>query len=53
MELKTMDRIPLKNNPNINEDMIQKFIFDNPTVLGLGDLIALPTIRWKTRYFIS
>ena len=41
MELKTLDRIPLKNNPDINEDMIQKFIFDNPTVLGLGDLTAI------------
>ena len=33
-----MDKISLKNNPQINEDMIQTFIFDNPTVLGLGDL---------------
>ena len=41
MELKTLDRIPLKNNPQINEDMIQKFIFDNPTVLGLGDLTPI------------
>jgi len=38
MKLKTMDKISLKNNPQINEDMIQTFIFDNPTVLGLGDL---------------
>ena len=35
MELKTMDRISLRNNPQINEDMIQKFIFDNPNVLVL------------------
>lgn len=41
MELKTLNRIPLKNNPQINEDMIQKFIFDNPAVLGLGDLTAI------------
>lgn len=41
MKLNTLDRIPLKNNPKINEDMIQKFIFDNPTVLGLGDLTAI------------
>ena len=30
--------ISLKNNPFIKEDTIQKFIFDNPSVLGLGDL---------------
>lgn len=41
MELKTLNRIQLKNNPDINEDMIQKFIFDDPTVLGLGDLTAI------------
>lgn len=41
MELKTLNRIPLKNNPQINENMIQKFIFDNPAVLGLGDLTAI------------
>jgi len=35
--LKTQ-RIPLKNNPAVNEDMIQKFIFDDPSVLGLGEL---------------
>ena len=36
-----MNRLSLKNNPDINEAAIQKFIFDNPTVLGLGDLTAL------------
>lgn len=41
MELKTLNKIQLKNNPDINEDMIQKFIFDDPTVLGLGDLTAI------------
>ena len=41
MELKTLERIYLKNNPQINEDVIQKFIFDNPAVLGLGDLTAI------------
>ena len=38
MKLKTMDRIPLKNNPKINENMIQEFIFNDSKVLGLGDL---------------
>lgn len=41
MELKTLERISLRNNPQINEDVIQKFIFDNPAVLGLGDLTAI------------
>ena len=41
MELKTLERISIKNNPQINEDRIQKFIFDNPEVLGLGDLTAI------------
>lgn len=41
MELKTFKRISLKNNPKINEDMIQEFIFTNPNVLGLGELTAI------------
>lgn len=41
MELKTLDRIPLKNNSDINENMIQEFIFDNPAVLGLGELTVI------------
>lgn len=34
----TMEKISLKNNPVIKEDLIQSFIFENPSVLGLGDL---------------
>ena len=41
MKLKTLDKIPLKNNPKINENMMQEFIFNDPTVLGLGDLTAI------------
>ena len=41
MELKTFKRLSLKNNPKINENMIQEFIFNDPTVLGLGDLTAI------------
>ena len=41
MKLKTLDRISIKNNPQINEEMIQKFIFDDPSVLGLGELTAI------------
>lgn len=33
-----MEKISLKNNPAVTEDMIQGFIFDDPSVLGLGDL---------------
>ena len=43
--LVNMERISLKNNPNINENMIQEFIFDNPTALQLGDLT--PIVREK------
>ena len=32
------ENIRLKNNPDIKEDIIQQFIFENPQVLGLGDL---------------
>lgn len=33
-----IEKVQLKNNPQIKEDLIQSFIFDNPSVLGLGDL---------------
>lgn len=36
-----MERISLRNNPNINEKMIQEFIFNNPTSLQLGDLTPI------------
>lgn len=38
MNLTTLEKVSLKNNPNITEDMIQSFIFDNPSILGLGEL---------------
>ena len=41
MNLISKERISLLNNPNINEDMIQSFIFENPSVLGLGDISPL------------
>ena len=42
MNLTTMETISLKNHPTIKEDTIQKFIFDNPDVLGLsGDISAI------------
>ena len=41
MALKTLNKIPLKNNPKINEDMVQEFIFNDPSVLGLGELTAI------------
>ena len=41
MVLKTLERIRLKNNPKINEDMIQEFISKDPSVLGLGDLTTV------------
>ena len=41
------ERITLKDYPGINESAIQEFIFSNPSVLGLGDLI--PIQREKTQ----
>lgn len=40
-KLVQMERIPLKGNPEIKEDLIQDFIFKDPKVLGLGDLIQI------------
>jgi len=39
--LVNMKKISLKNNSNIKESMIQDFIFKNPQILGLGDLIPI------------
>ncbi len=36
-----LERISLKGNSQIKEDIIQNFIFNNPSVLGLGDLTPL------------
>ena len=36
-----MERISLKNNPEIKENMIQKYIYENPAVLGLGELLGI------------
>lgn len=42
MNLITMEKISLKSHPTIKEDTIQKFIFDDPSVLGLpGDVSAI------------
>ena len=40
-ELVQLERISLKGNPKIREDLIQNFIFNNPSVLGLGELTPL------------
>ena len=45
--LVSAEKINLKNNPEIKENNIQQFIFDNPQVLGLGDLT--PIRREKTQ----
>lgn len=45
--LVNMERVSLKNNLSINEKMIQDFIFENPSVLQLGDLT--PITREKTQ----
>lgn len=40
-KLISAEKISLKNHPEIKEDAIQQFIFDNPSVLGLGDIEPL------------
>ena len=37
----TLERISLKNHPEIKEDVIQAYIFEHPEELGLGDLTAV------------
>lgn len=39
--LEKTEKISLKNNPEIKEDMIQKFIYEDPSVLGLGELTVI------------
>lgn len=46
-KLVSAEKIGLKNNPEIKEEHIQQFIFDNPQVLGLGELTPLK--REKTQ----
>ena len=41
MNLFCAEKISLKNHPEIKEDNIQSFIFENPKVLGLGDLTPI------------
>lgn len=38
MALVTMEKISLKNSQNVKEDLIQDFIYNNSSVLGLGEL---------------
>lgn len=40
-KLVSMERLSLKSSKDVNEKMIQDYIFDNPSCLGLGDLTAL------------
>lgn len=40
-KLVSLERISLKTSKEINEKMIQDYIFENPSCLGLGELTAL------------
>ena len=40
-KLINMEKISLKNSSVVKEDMIQEFIFNDPTVLGLGDVTPI------------
>ncbi len=39
--LVNLQKISLKNHPEIKEDLIQKFIFEHPESLGLGELTPI------------
>ena len=41
----TLSKISLKNHPDIKEDLIQKYIYENPKVLGLGELLPIQRER--------
>lgn len=45
--LVNLQKISLKNHPEIKEDLIQKFIFENPESLGLGKLIPIQRERMQ------
>ncbi len=40
-KLISLEKISLKNHPEIKEDKIQKYIFEHPEVLGLGELTPI------------
>ncbi len=39
--LVSIEKVSLKNHPEIKEDTIQAYIFEHPEILGLGELTAL------------
>ncbi len=43
--LVSLEKISLKNHPEIKEDLIQKFIFEHPESLGLGDITPIQRER--------
>ena len=43
------ERIPLKNHPEFNEKWVQNLIADDPSILGLGDLILRDLERIQPR----
>ncbi len=43
--LVSLEKISLKNHTEIKEDLIQKFIFEHPESLGLGDLTPIQRER--------
>lgn len=43
------ERISLRNHPNFNEKWVQQLIADDPTILGLGDLVLRDKERIQPR----
>ena len=40
MGIISQQRVSLKSKPDINEKMIQDYIYENPSILGLGELVG-------------
>lgn len=43
------ERLPLKNHPEFNEKWVQNLIADDPSILGLGDLVLRDVERIQPR----
>ncbi len=43
------ERIQLRNHPNLNERWVQKLVADDPSILGLGDLVLRAVERQQPR----
>lgn len=49
MEYKKIQKVTLKNHPEVNEAWVQQIIADDPGILGLGDIVLLDRERRQPR----